>query len=168
MQYEYLYKIGTRFTDQTIPSLEGWKVSKENADQLESTLTQIKKSGGNTTQLEQQLNLQRDKLRSMEHAKKQHLDWLDTQWIHFEQILSLLFGVLFLLLISVLCDWLLNAMQESQEYRNNPLLTALSHASFLASLIIFTIMMCYYLWNVSSETHHYKSQTQKYKDISLT
>jgi len=167
LQYEYLYRIGNRFTSESIPSLDGWKVSKDNADKFEASIISIEQLGGNSAEFRKQLADQRTKLKEIEITKQNYLSWLEIQWRHFELTLSLLFSVIFILLFSVITDWFQNAGHQLHQFHENIVLIAISHGSFIAAIIIFSFLMFYYLRTVSFETHYYKTQTQKYREMKL-
>lgn len=91
-------------------------------------------------------------------------DWLNKQWEQFDSKFSLLFGVLFILVISVITDWLQNATTDKYPLHGHPLLIAISHGSLLVGLLLFVILLSYYLKSVSADLRHFKDEMQICQD----
>lgn len=167
LQYQYFYDIAKRFRDVFKPAWDGWIESKHTADQWEQSLIQLEAMGAKNPKSREELDKLRAKLREVEENKKQNIVWLNAQWSHFEAALSILFGIIFVLIISVIVDWLQNAPQQLHSFHEEPILISISHGSFIVSIILFFVLICYYLLRVSCDIGYFRDETRKYGEADL-
>ena len=137
LQYEYFSRICIRIHDDVFPYLNR-QADAQRGDVKSATMNHVVWS-----------------------------DWMEQKWEQFQSRFPLLFGVIFVLVISVVADWVQNATTEKYPLHSHPYLTAISHGSFLVSLLLFTILLIYYLKSISSDMRYFTHEMQEHRDALL-
>lgn len=164
-QYQYFYEEFRDFYQKIAPAWDGWVALMKSTDELDELVSRAERAGITTAEARaarDQVRRDRERLQGIEKNRQEVLAVTDENLNHYQTAISLLFGVGFTLLVSLVADLI------DRTVATHRAVVAVSFGGFVIALIMFVCLMVYYLWVVSSQMRTIRKGAEKYRGIRFS